>query len=339
MVWIKRNLFFVISGAVGLLLTGYCGYLLYSSLNANSGVSDDYTSTVSNFRAIQEKTPYPSTENIQAAKADEDNVRKFLADFRTRFASFPTPPVEDAKGFTSYLQESLARFRAGATNAGVQMPDDYAFAFSGLIGKLTYPPGNIGPWMQQLEEIGAILDILYDAKINYLGSGATPGLQRVSVAADDIGAGDYLSTTSVTNQWGVVTPYKVTFRGFSAEIAAVLAGFARSSNCFIIKSVDVVADKSVQPLVMQSSPQQPGAAFVPAPRFTYPNPAFNQPQSRGRGGIPGMMRPMAPPPVAAPSVVPGAVAAVAAAPVTILSESPLLVTISVDVVKLKESDH
>jgi hypothetical protein len=336
MVWIKRNLFFVISMAVGLLLTGYCAYLLYSSLNANSGVSEDYKSTLDNLRAMQQKPPFPSTDNIQAAKADQDKVRRFLADFRTRFASFPAPPAEDAKGFQTYLADSLVRFRAAATNAGVQLPADYSFSFSGLIGKLTYPPGNIGPWMQQLEEISAILDILYHAKINYLG-----GLQRAPVSADENGSADCLPAITVTNQWGIVSPYKVTFRGFGAEIAAVMEGFARSSNCFIIKAVAVEPDRSVQPVAVQTPPQQPVATYIPPPRYNpypYPYPELNRPyDSMGRPGFRPPLRPMSP--VAAAPSAPSAVAAVAAAPVTILSESPLLVTISVDVVKLKASDH
>jgi len=328
MAWIKRNLFFVIGVAVGLLLTGYCGYLLYSSVNANAGVSEDYTSKLSNLQAMQQKSPFPSTENIEAAKADQTHIRMFLANFRKRFEPFPAPPSEDERGFETYLKDSLIQFRAEATNAGVQLPPDYAFSFSGLIGRLNYPVGNIAPWMQQLEEIGAILNILYEAKINYLA-----GLQRAPVSPDDNAAGDCLTVTTVTNQWGIVSPYKITFRGFSAEIAAVLEGFARSSNCFIIKAIDVAPDTSVQ----QSTPQQPvppqaATSYIFPPR--YASPGFS-PLERERGA--SRYRP-APPPVAA-APVPGAAAAASSASLIVLSERPLLVTLFVDVVKLKASEH
>ena len=330
MAWIKRNLFFVISVAVGLLVTGYCAYLLYDSLNANAGVSEEYKTTLDNLEAIRKKSPYPSKENIQAAKADQERVRVFLADFRKRFAPFPAPPVKDEKGFQTYLEANLVRFRAEATNAGVLLPLDYSFAFSSLIGKLTYPPGSIGPWMQQLEEIDAILDILYRAKINYLN-----GLQRVPVSTDDNGAEDCLKADTVTNQWGIVTPYKITFRGFSAEIAAVIEGFARSSHCFIIKAIVVSPDTSVQPSEVQRPPPQAAVPYAPRPQN--PIPPFNR-GGRDRG-MPPWMR-SAPVPVAPAPVAPAAVAAVSApAVVTILSENPLLVTVSVDVVKLKASEH
>ena len=70
MTWIKRNLFFVIGVAVGLLLTGYCGFLLFTSLKANAGVSEDYAATQENLKKIQHKSPFPSKENIQVAKDD-----------------------------------------------------------------------------------------------------------------------------------------------------------------------------------------------------------------------------------------------------------------------------
>jgi hypothetical protein len=303
MVWIKRNLFFVISAAVGLLLTGYCTLLLYQSLKNNAGVSEEYKTTLSNLEALRQKSPYPSKENIEAAKEDQERVRLFLTDFRKKFAPFPAPPAEDEKGFKTHLEDTLVRFRAGATNAGVQLPPDFAFGFSGLTGKLTYPTGSIGPWMQQLEEISVILDILDRAKINYLTD-----LARVPVSFDDDGAG--LQAQSVTNQWGIVTPYRITFRGFGAETAAVLEGFAGSSNCFIVQAIVVSPDTTVQ--------QQ--AAYTPRPQN--PNPSLNR-EERERG-------------VHAQA---SGVAASGPAVVTVLSETPLSVTVSVDVVKLKALEH
>jgi hypothetical protein len=335
MAWIKRNIFFVISVAIGLGLTGYCGYLLYTSLNANAGVSQDYESTLASLQQIQDKSPYPSKENIQAAKADEERVRQFLADFRKRFESFPTPPAKDEKGFKTYLDDTLVRFRAGATNAGVEVPDDFGFAFASLETKLTYPTESIGPWMQQLEEIDAILDILYHAKINYLHD-----LARVPVSPDDAGAG--LQAASVTNQWGVVTPYKISFRGFSAEIAAVMEGFARSSHCFIIKAITVGTDGALPSSTGQEYTRQGAPTFTPriqnfAPQRN-PDMEMQHPiHHRGPGGGEDQFRRPTPTPFTPPLV--ASYAAAPTGPVTILTENPLLVTIAVDVVKLKASEH
>jgi hypothetical protein len=336
MVWIKRNLFFVVSTVVGLLLTGYCAWLLYNSLSENSGVSEEYKTTYSSLEAMRQKSPYPDPSNIQAAKADQERVRLFLADFRKSFAPFPAPPVKDEKGFKTYLEDTLIRFRSEATNAGVLLPPDYSFAFSGLMGKLTYPPANIGPWMQELEEIDAILDILYRAKINYLG-----GLQRVPVAMDDIGTGDLLAAATVTNQWGIVTPYTIMFRGFSTEIAAVTEGFARSSNCFIVQAIAVGPDTSAQRPGLQPLPQQPAATYAPRPQNPNPpqNPNVELYRPRYGAGAPPRMRSAPVPAAAAPiAAVPGGGVS-APSVVAILSENPLWVVVSINVVKLKASEH
>lgn len=330
--WIKRNLFFVISVVIGLGLTGYCGYLLYSAMNDNSDAASQYNNALASLQQLQQQAPFPSKENIAVARVDEGELQKFLGDFRKRFQPFPTPPAKDDKGFSQYLEDSLVRFRAGATNAGVELPPQYEFSFSSLLGRLNYAPGAIAAWMQQLEEISAILDILYEAKINYLET-----ICRVPVAADDSGTGDcLLQTVPVTNVWGIVTPYRITFRGFSEELAAVLEGFARSSNCFIVKSVEVTGDKSAgMAQSVQPMPQVEQSMVAYTPQVRMPVQAYvdrGGPRLPGtRGYVPRPVTPVPQAPVAAPVMPLG--------PTIILREEPLSVTILVDVVKLKASEH
>ena len=334
MKWIKRNLFFVIAVAAGLGLTGYCGYLLYTSLNANDSATAELQSTRDQLTQLQQTTPYPSRENIKAAIEDQERVKRFLADFRKSFAPFPAPPVLDTEGFKRYLEDTIARFRIEASNAGVELPPEFGFTFSGLLNKLTFAPANIEPWLEQLQQIGTILRILDDAKINYLS-----GLCRVPVSPDDVGTGDcMLPTTPVTNEWGVVTPYKITFRGFSTEIAAVMEGFARSSNCFIIKAIDVQSDRGAMVAENNRAAAPTPMQYMPAPVPRYDPNMYRGSERRGGSrfsehGV-GAYYPT-PQPVMQPVAVPAA----PQGPVTILAEVPLLVTMTVDAVKLKVSEH
>ena len=43
----------------------------------------------------------------------------------------------------------------------------------------------------------------------------------------------------MTNDEAVLTPYQITFRAFSPEIAQVLSGFASSPHGFIVKGINV----------------------------------------------------------------------------------------------------
>jgi hypothetical protein len=329
MAWIKRNLYFVITVAVALGVTGYCGYLLYSALGDNAAASEKYTSTKSQYDELLHKTPFPSKENIQSAEDDAARVRSFLSEFHKPFSPFPAPTKLDVREFNTYLLKIIAQFGAAATNAGVGMHADYAFSFSQQITKINHPAEAIAPWMQELEEIKAILQILYTAKINYLEK-----IKRVAVCTDDSGSDDYIQFNNTTNTWGVVSPYMVNFRAFSAEIANVLAGVAASSNCFIVKAIYV--SPSMVPL-----PDLTVAQPAAAPMRTYvrppPSEQFMQgPARRGRPGEGGEGR-MIPrqylqqPQQAEVPVTP-------AGRETFLFEKPLFVTIYIDVVKLKPAE-
>jgi hypothetical protein len=330
MAWIKRNLYFVITVAVALGVTGYCGYLLYSALGENVAASEKYASAKSGLDDLLHKAVYPSPENIQGAEADAGRVRTFLAEFRKPFAPFPTPPKVDVREFNTYLQKSIAQFGAQATNAGVGMHPDYSFSFSQQVNKLNHPVEAIAPWMQELEEIQAILNILYTAKVNYLEK-----IKRVSVCSDDAGSDDYIQFNNTTNQWGVVAPYMVNFRAFSAEIANVLAGVAASSNCFIVKAIYVSPSLVALPDMTQAQP-----APEPVRQYFRPAPSSDQfmpnPTRRGRPGDYGEFR--TPRPYAPVQQQPVAVPTGPAPPETILFEKPLFVTIYIDVVKLKPAE-
>jgi len=123
-----------------------------------------------------------------------------------------------------------------ATAANVQLPPQYFFSFTTHMGRLSFARGSLGPLSEQLGEVKAISEILYSAGVN-----ALDGIQRVRVSDDDTSGPqtDYLNEQSVTNDLGVLTPYQVTFSGFSPEVAQVLMAFAASPNGFIVKTMSV----------------------------------------------------------------------------------------------------
>ncbi len=340
MAWIKRNLFFVITMVAGLGVTGYCGYLLYSAMSDNDAANSQYASDANSLKDLQHKTPVASKENISAAGSDVERVRTLLEGYRKSFAAFPTPPALGEREFKDFLQKDINQFGTQATNAGVGLPPGFAFAFSQQIDKLNYPTECIAPWMVELEEIQAILNILYNAKINYLES-----IKRPSAGLNDLGSGDIGQFATVNNQMGVVTPYVVSFRAFSTEIANVLAGVAASSNCFIVKTIFVtpsraplpqVTELEAAPAAMAVQSYRPMSRPVPQPSFTQPSSGFHG----GRGGAYGGGMRSAPPMRMQPA--PSAAAPVAAvaptAPVTVLRETPLFVTLYIDLVKPKASE-
>jgi hypothetical protein len=326
MAWIKRNLYFVITIVVGLGLAGFCGYLLYSAMGDNATASSDYATAMSSLDSLQKKTPFPSKENIELAEADAARVRDFLDEFKKPFAGFPTPPKMDDRQFKDHLLKYVNQFGLEATNAGVGLYPGYAFGFSQQMGQLNFPGECITPWLQEMEEMQALLHIFFKAKINFLEE-----IKRPGVNPDDLG-NDIDQFTISPSSFGIVSPYVVNFRAFSAELADVLTGIAASSNCFIIKAVYVSPSRApIEFNDVQAAPTPPMQQMTrPAPMRDRPGMLDENGQPRdfrmgGRSRMPEAQPEMQ----GSPS---------AAAPVKILWDKPLFVTIYVDVVKLKEPE-
>ena len=322
MPWIKRNLFFVAGGLAALVLMGFAAFFLFSNLKKDAAVTEELNRQISELNRLYDMDPHPGTEevdNIGAAKKDQQRVREFLKDAHKLFVPVPLYEKTNDRGFNTLLLSTIYELQTGASNAGVILQPQYAFTFSAQKGKLTFSPGSIEPWTAQLSEIKAICTILYEAKIN-----ALEGLRRVPVSLDDAsGTTDYLSTTIVTNDIAVVTPYEVTFRSFSGDLGKVMDGILRSTNCFIVKTLNVEQSKVPIPGL---NPNLPAPGFNPV--YT-PNPSAEPSRTFAErygpvGAAPPAVRPA---PVGRPQA--------PLAPTVFLSEKPLRVTLLIDVVKLK----
>ncbi len=329
MPWIKRNLVFVAGGLVALVLMGVAAFFLFSNLKKDKAVTEELNQQISELRRISDQEVHPGTEtvdNIGAAKQQQQQMHEFLGDARKLFVPVPTYEKTNDKGFNNLLGNTIYELQTGASNAGVVLQPQYAFTFQAQRGKLTFAPGSIEPWTAQLSEIKAICNILYGAKIN-----ALEGLRRVPVSPDDpTGTADYLATTIVTNDISIVTPYEVTFRSFSGELGAVMDGILRSTNCFIVKTINVEPSKVPIPGANPNLPQpgQFNPGFATPPAAVQGSKGF---ESRYGGPLEGVPAPRQVAP-AAPVV--GRAAAPAVAQV-FLYEKPLRVTLLIDVVKLK----
>ena len=327
MAWIKRNLYFVITLAVGIILIGGAGYFVYTAIGANSEAQTNYASALSDLTTLQQKKPFRDDDNIKLAKEDSQRVAQLAKEMGNAFVNFPPPPQVDPQEFIACLNSNLIFFRTEATNANVQLvAPDYTFSFSAEASTLSFPGGtSFGPWLQQLEEISAIVDILCAAKINSLDA-----LQRAPVAGEDPAGADYVQSAISSNQVAVISPYKISFRGFSEEIANVLKGFAESPHCFLIKDLQVSPSKNVP---MGATPQAQGPMYIQVQRQGFGGPRRG-PGRRGEGGPGGY----APPQMETETIMVAAPTQ-PAGPVTILKPLPLFVTMTVDVVMPKNTQR
>lgn len=350
--WIKRNLMFVVGGVVTLVLLGLAGWYSYSGYRHNVEERDKVTQAYADLNMLYSKKPAPGdgqkVNNIALAKEQEQEAREFvdkLAAFLVKVPAIPDKTNVNGREFSAALQETISMLQREATNASVILPPRYRFSFEKQASLVTFAPGTLDHLASQLGEVKVIAEILNAAKINSLESIRR---ERVPGSPDDLSgpATDYIDQTSVTNEWAISTPYEITFRSFSPELAKVLAGFAQSKYGLVVKSInvepalttDVMGDPyGTAPIYGQPIYQQP--IPQPAQRRMIMAEEDRIGGYRPPGGVPNRYQVNNPynPYTTAPQPQPQPVAV---APVvrptlqTILKEQQLKVTLLVHVVKL-----
>ena len=329
--WIKRNLIFVIVAVVALSLMGVAGFYSFSGWKHNADEREKLNAGYEELKRLNTLNPHPGggkVDNIKLAREQQKELQDFIAKVASHFA--PITAIPDAtnvsgKEFSSALQQTIDQLQREATNNSVILPPKYKFSFEAHLGRVQFAAGSLGPLAVQLGEVKTIANILNLAKIN-----ALDGIRRERVSVDD-NAGppaDYLDIKSTTNELAVITPYEITFRCFTPELALVLSGLAASPHGLLVKSINV----EPAPVTVVSE--------TVAPVFYYPTTiaaASPQPDSgaafRSRYGLGGKDRYG---PTAAPVAPVAPVAAPVAKPTiqTLVKERQLKVTMLIHVVKL-----
>lgn len=339
MSWIKRNLLFVIGASVALLLMVGAGFYTWTGWSHHTAARDELEGKYDELKRLTNLNPNPGSgkvDNIKAAKEQQQTVQRVFEQVAKQFEAIPAIPEGGtnvtAEMFANSLSRIISTLQREATNAGVALTPKYSFSFQQQSSLMKFAPGSVAPLAVQLGEVKVLSDVLIAAKINSLET-----IQRERVSADDQAGQqtDYLDAKSETNELAVLTPYQLTFRCFTPELAAVLCGFASSSNGIIIKSFNI----EPAPVTTPEAPlTQPMVTYVQSPTAqvpTSPDPSRAMMERYGlrygAGGKDGF-RPspvVAPQPVVVPTGAP-----VSTAPRTVVNEKQVKVTMLVQVVKL-----
>ncbi len=326
--------------ALGLI--GFAGFYNFSGWKHNSDESEKLKASYEELKRLNSLNPHPGlgkVDNIKLAREQQKEIRDFLAKARRRFEripAIPDSPKVTNEEYSSALRSTIDQLLRDAANNGVTMPSagvsgdkKFTFSFSVQSQRVQFAHGSLEPLAVQLGEVKVIADILNKAKINSLDQ-----LRRERVSADDQSGPqtDYLDVHSQTNELAVLSPYEVTFRCFSPELATVLSGFANSPHGIVVKSINV------EPAAITVSlDQPPQVAYVPIPGPMLPPPPNYRSEGdafRQRYGVPGGKdsRYAAPPP--SPVYAPQPVAAPSKTGLkTVLDEKQLKVVMLIQIVK------
>ncbi len=256
MPWLKRNLYFLVGSIVALALIGLAGFFLYTKWQLDSANLAKLNTYYEELGKKNAEKPHPGNskiDNIKAASLQTTQVVAMLEQARKHFERIP--PIPDMSqlaepgatnvpkltdmAFATNFSRTINQLQREATNASIVLPNDYSFSFQNQARKLSFTPGSLDLLAVQLGEVRAICDVLFAAKINAIDS-----IRREAASPDDragSSTGDYLGELSQTNPAYkvVISPYELTFRCFSQELGAVIAGFAKSPYAMIVKAINV----------------------------------------------------------------------------------------------------
>jgi hypothetical protein len=327
MLWLRRNLWLAVGGLLGLALLVLGGLYLWTSIERNKKFEGSLEEAKEALERIYTKIPFPSRENITAATEAVAQVEKAAAQAKTYFSQVPAEKVS-GQDFKILLDNSIDRLRKKADQASVALPGKtYAFSFEAQKNKLTFAPGSFPGLAEQLAEIEAICNLLFESRINRLVN-----VRRTRLTVDDPpGATDYhdlpIETNKVFNTpLAVVIPYQFEFQCFTAELGAVLENVQKSRHGLSIRSI-LIEPVQTQPGDGPLLPGEGGIGQPPPPGVLPPPAPVRPPGGPGRMGPPRGPRP----PQAAPGA--GAAAAGLAGYKTVLNERLLRVLVLVDVIR------
>jgi hypothetical protein len=266
MAWIKRNLLFVVGGAIALLLLGAAAFYNWQGWSHNAAAFQKLNEIYGNLQQLNSQKPAPGDgkkiNNTQTAKEQEQELRAWTdktGNYFKPIEAIPNSPEVTSEAFAAALRQTIYQLQREAENASVQLPPKYAFSFEAQRSIVKFAPGSLVPLAVQLGEVKSITELLFAARVN-----SFDGIQRARVSDDDTAGpqSDYIAEPAVTNDLAVLTPYVVTFRTFTPELAAVLAAFAASPNGFVVKGVNV-APAGMTPLGGPGAGGIPGEGYAP----------------------------------------------------------------------------
>ena len=281
MSWAKRNLYFLVSCIVAVVLLGAAGWYCYSEWQSNNANWDQLKGAYDQLTQLATKKPNAGNDtvnNTAAAREQAGEVKNRVADREKLFA-----PVRPIPNTTNHLEDRLlagavrdtiSQLRASAAQHNVTLPgmqqqfqpgqpppqSDFAFSFTLQAGKTVYDPNSWDILSKQLGEVKLICDTLFSSRV-----AALDAVQRERTADESNPTGnvtmspDYVDSASVTNGSTIVAPYQVTFECFTPELGNVLSSFANQAHTVIVKTLDIqpVDVNGMDMAMMQNTGMQP----------------------------------------------------------------------------------
>jgi len=246
---------------MAIALLGLGGFYFWTNRQKNKEIEAQLEENKAALTRLVNQAPTPNATNIARAKQEVQTARAAVEQAKMFFSPIPFEPVT-GQAFKSLLDQTVFDLHRKAEATSVALPSrDYAFTFAHQKTQLQFPAEAFPALPQQLAEIRAISEVLFDARVNRIIT-----IRRSRLYADEpLSQVDHHELQPEVNDavGMAIDPYEVTVHAFTPELAAALQSFYKSTNGLVVRSIHVeVAPTAADPNL------PPGAApapFVPVP--------------------------------------------------------------------------
>ena len=245
---------------------------------------------------LNRRNPFPADENVTVIQQNRDALNAFLAslqqDFRAGQVAEET--MEPAR-FANLLEKNIRDLSAKAATTATKLPERFALGFGRYVAGELPAAEDIPRLVVQTRTIAAVCDVLLEARVGELvsvertpfeGHGAE-GAPKVDIRSALAGTPDAPTTQLLSlplppaqsNELYVAERLAVTFLAREHSAWEVLNALARSPLFAVVEHVEISNE---------ANPKTPVA---------------NRPDGRAAAGLPPMVAPGAPPPVAGAPII------------------------------------
>jgi len=247
--WLKQNPFVAGLAVVTLVLAGVAAFFLSQAMGDYSTASSDYLEAVKKLHALQNRSPYPSEENLKQTKALASQYQTTLSTLRAQLAEMQTPLNLEIKPqqFQDDLRTAVNQIAERAAANGVALPKDFYLGFGQYANNL--PSEKAAPYLaRELVIIKQVVNEFIDFKIKSLDGLERRLLPQEATAPVPAGhAAKGASTSSVLDR----NPFEISFTAEQAKFRVAFNSLLNADQFLLVRAVDVANSNPEGPTVAQ----------------------------------------------------------------------------------------
>lgn len=243
MKWVKQNLIVIVSLCIFIVLLGAVCWLAKAADGKLADVKDNLDKKRATLEEMRANKPYPSKENADLLRKDRERLAKQYEALCAAVSKseVKVPDKLDPIIFQQSLYKKWDRLQQSATEAGVKLPEKFAFGFSRYfeVAPCADAKGDdcarrLRLLMKELLVVEKVTDLLIGNRVENILA-----IRRCEVeekpGQDTFGAVPKREPSSVYE----TLPFEFQFGCGTSNLREVLNGLSHSEYLFIIRSLKV----------------------------------------------------------------------------------------------------